>query len=87
MSLGACGLALLKLKWPDLRVQLDTACKQSSNFRDEVAAYAKAVMYWERMVREAVQGANLKQYEILCDNLEVDIRRDLLFFTHGWRTG
>ncbi|PZM16398.1 hypothetical protein [Rhizobium tubonense] len=80
MSLEASGLALLKLKWPGLRGQLESAFKQSDDFRQLVAGYAEAVMYREAIVRGTKPRTNLKEYDVLCNDIEVDIRRAVLFY-------
>jgi hypothetical protein len=78
MSNGGYGLALLKIKWPDLRARLDCGFLYSSDLRDLVTAYGEAVSYCEKLAREVGPGPDLKEYELLCDELEVDIRRTLM---------
>jgi len=78
MSSGGYGLALLKIKWPDLRANLDSGIMCTHDMRDLVTEYGEAVFHCETLARKGGSGSDLKEYELICDELEVDIRRILM---------
>jgi hypothetical protein len=63
MSPDSYGLAMLKIKWPDLRGRLDCGFVYSGELRELVTRYGEAIVYCENQVRKGSRGADLKECE------------------------
>jgi hypothetical protein len=78
------GLSLLKMKFPHLRAQLESAFCDNEPLIDICQAYAEATSYRDQL-RRGIGSILLAEYDLLCSQLEAEVE-DIIAFAASWMT-
>jgi len=82
MALPDLGLALLKLRFPELRDRLSYGFDTSELFREMLGSYADAVRFRDILIRGNQDPATLDEYDLVCSGLEDDVKYSLMIREH-----